>query len=86
MDTDIELKKSLNVLLCDGMFYSAANNFAINFGQGFGAVQGHPLMKQLRDFYHDKSFYHKDGSMNLTPCFSYQNVVLKQYGFQIKNQ
>ncbi len=86
LDTDIELKKPLDVLLCDEMFCSAANSFAINFGQGFGAVRGHPLVKQLRDFYDNRSFYYEDGNMNLTPCFSYQNIVLRRFGFQVKNQ
>ena len=85
LDTDIELLSSLDKLLCDEMFCSALN-LAVNLGQGFGAVKGHQLIKEMRDAYHDRSFYCKDGSMNLTPCYVYQHPVLKKYGFQIKNQ
>lgn len=86
LDTDIELLMSLDKLLCDDMFCGALNNVAINFGQGFGAVPGHPLMRALRDVYDDKSFYREDGSVNLTPCYVYQHPELKKFGFEIKNQ
>ncbi|MDE7311140.1 MAG: hypothetical protein K2N87_05890 [Eubacterium sp.] len=85
LDTDIELLAPLDKLLCDDMFCSAVN-LAVNFGQGFGAIKGHPLIKELRDVYDDKSFYNEDGSMNLMPCYVYQNPVLKKHGFQARNQ
>ncbi len=86
LDTDIELFTSLDRLLCDDMFCCAINQISIAFGLGFGAVKGHPLIKQLRDYYHGRSFYNDDGSMNLMPCYVYQNPVLKEYGFEIKNK
>lgn len=86
LDTDIELFSSLDRLLCDDMFCCAVNSISIAFGLGFGAVKGHPLIKRLRDYYDGWSFYNDDGSMNLMPCYVYQNPVLKEYGFQIKNE
>lgn len=86
LDTDVELVSSLDRLLCDEMFCVAENQIAINFGSGFGAIKGHPVMKQLRDAYDGKTFYQEDGSMNMMPCYAYQNPVLKKIGFQIKNE
>lgn len=86
LDTDIELFSSLDRLLCDDMFCCAVNQISIAFGLGFGAVKGHMLIRQLRDYYDGRSFYNNDKSMNLMPCYVYQNPVLKEYGFQIKNE
>lgn len=85
LDTDIELLNSLDRLLCDDMFCTAVN-LSINFGQGFGAVKAHPLIKELRDAYNGKSFYNKDGSLNMMPCYVYQHPVLKRHGFLARNQ
>ncbi len=86
LDTDVELVSSLDRLLCDDMFCIAENDISINFGSGFGAVKGHPVMKQLRDAYEEKTFYLEDGSMNMMPCYTYQNSILKKIGFKIKNE
>lgn len=86
LDTDVELAVSLDRLLCDDMFCIAENHISVNFGSGFGAVKGHPVMKELRDAYDDKTFYRMDGSMNMMPCYVYQNPVLKKFGFAIKNE
>lgn len=86
LDTDVELLLCLDPLLCDEMFCIADNNIAINFGSGFGAVKGHAAIKELRDAYDGKTFYNTDGSMNLMPCYTYQNPVLKRLGFKIKNE
>ena len=86
LDTDVELIRPLDDLLCDEMFCHADSNTSINFGVGFGAVKGHELIKQLRDFYDDKAFLNSDGSMDLRPCYMYQNPVLMQNGFAIKNE
>lgn len=85
LDTDVELLRSLDDLLCDEMFCHADSNTSINFGVGFGAVKGHELIKQLRDFYDNKEFINDDGSMDLRPCYMYQNPVLMKNGFVIKN-
>lgn len=86
LDTDVELLSSLDPLVCDDMFCIAENNIAINFGSGFGAVKGHPVIKELRDAYNERTFYKTDGSMNLMPCYTYQNPVLKKFGFKIKDE
>ena len=86
LDTDVELIKPLTPLLCDKAFFGMGGNDQINLGVGFGAVPNHLLIKELRDFYDNKSFYKEDGSLNLLPCFNYQHPILKKYGFEIKNE
>lgn len=86
LDTDVELVRSLDLLLCDEMFCCADSNTTINFGTGFGAVQGNNLIKQMRDYYDDKVFINADGSLNVQPCYMYQNPILEKHGFTIKNE
>lgn len=86
LDTDIELVSSLDVLLNNSFFAGAGDNFVINMGGGFGAEKGNPLIKDLRDYYNDKSFFNGDGSLNLSPCAVYQSPVLEKYGFRVRNQ
>lgn len=85
LDTDVEILKSLDVLLQDDAFFCAGSNDQINLGSGFGAVKAHPLIKKLRDYYEDKSFYHPNGEINKLPCYNYQHPVLKEFGFKVEN-
>lgn len=86
LDTDVELLSSLDRVLNDEMFCGFQCNFQINFGCGFGAIVHHPLIKELRDYYNDKSFYLKDGKMNMKACYEYQHPVLKKWRFNLENQ
>lgn len=85
LDTDVELLNSLDVLLCDDMFCGFANNNQIAMGLGFGAVRGHSLIKKLRDYYDKLSFCLDDGQLNLKTCNEYQQPVLEEFGFELKN-
>ena len=85
LDTDIEVLSSLDKLLCDEMFCSAIHNSAINLGQGFGAIKGHWLIKELRDYYNDFHFCN-NGKMNLDPCYIYQNPVFIRNNYIIENR
>ena len=86
LDTDVEVLKNLEILLKTEAFFGAGSNDQINLGSGFGAIPSHPLIKQLRDYYEDKSFYDESGKINNSPCYVYQHPVLKEYGFSIKNK
>lgn len=86
LDTDVELLNSLDRLLCDEMFCGFSGNFQIALGIGFGAVKGHKLIKRMRDYYDDLSFYLENGQENLKTCYEYQNPVLERYGFQLENR
>lgn len=89
MDTDVELIKPLDTLLdCDlyGGWESRDDQIcteyenSVNFGLGFGAVKGHPVLRDILRLYDTLSFYNSDGSMNLVACPHYQTLILKKYG------
>lgn len=83
LDTDIELCKTLDALLCDDSFFSVDFEGCVNTGSGFGAVQHNPIIRDMMKVYENKRFINRDRSLNLRPCYHYQNPVLKKYGFEI---
>ncbi|RKI87607.1 hypothetical protein D7V94_20695 [Parablautia intestinalis] len=83
LDTDIELCKNLDNLLCDNSFFSVDFEGCVNAGSGFGAVPHNPIIGDMRKVYENEHFIYSDGNLNLKPCQHYQNPVLKKYGFEI---
>ena len=84
MDTDIELKDSLDdILKYDGWFNWESNLF-IATGLGFGAQKGNKLVRDILDDYKNKQFYKKDGSVDLTPCPKINTLSLLKYNKMIK--
>lgn len=51
LDTDVELRRSLNDLLENAAWFGYGSATEINTGSGFGAVKGHPFIRKLRDHY-----------------------------------
>ena len=92
LDTDVELIKPLDKFLNMSMFCGWEerdaildhNNISyensINFGLGFGAVKGHPILKEILELYDKINFYDENGKMNLMACPHYQTMILKKYG------
>lgn len=83
LDTDIELCKNLDNLLCDNSFFSVDFEGCVNTGSGFGAIQYNPIISDMMRAYENEHFIDKDGNMNLKPCHHYQNPILKKAGFVI---
>ncbi|MDE6847164.1 MAG: glycosyl transferase [Lachnospiraceae bacterium] len=83
LDTDIELCKRLDDLLCDNSFFSVDFEGCVNAGSGFGSVQFNPIIGDMMKVYNNEHFIYSDGNLNLKPCHHYQNPVLKKYGFEI---
>ena len=68
MDTDVELICPLDKLLeYSGYAGVEADSNCINFGLGFGAEPGFPILQELCDHYKSLRFQNEDGSLNLTP-------------------
>lgn len=97
MDTDVELVKSLDSVLNTEMYAGWENREnmdgcniayenAVNFGLGYGAVKGHPVLKDLLELYEKLNFYNEDGTINLVACPVYQTRILKNYGLQDKDR
>nr|WP_296480283.1 glycosyltransferase [uncultured Acetatifactor sp.] len=83
LDTDIELCKNFDDLLCDDGFFSVDFEGCVNTGSGFGAIQYNPIIRDMMGAYENEHFIDKDRNMNLKPCHHYQNPILKKAGFEI---
>ena len=71
LDTDVELKKSLDDLLCYDAYFGFECRNTINTGLGFGAVKGCPILKDLMSDYQSIKFKQDDGTFNFTTCGDY---------------
>lgn len=84
LDTDVELISNLDDLLCNNAFAGFETETSVNLGQGFGAVAGNPVIKEMRDCYDNLLFIRDDGKINNTASPIYQTRVLEKHGL-IKN-
>ena len=80
LDTDVELVKSLDNLLDNKMYMGFLENKRVNSGLGFGSVAGNPVIKEILEYYKDRSFYKKNGEMDLTICNKNETAVLIRHG------
>lgn len=85
MDTDVELIKPLDDILECSMYCGFENDTKTNFGLGFGAEPGHPLLHLILERYETLSFYKDDGTLNLTPSPVYQTEELLKWGLVPNN-
>lgn len=71
LDTDVELKKSLDDFLHYNAYFGFEGKSTINTGVGFGAVKGCSILKELMSDYQDIKFKNDDGTINCTTCGDY---------------
>lgn len=82
LDTDVELLKSIDMLLEYSAFIAYGEWPCVNSGAGIGAVKKHLVIKEMRDEPRGKnSFYNSDGTYNMTQNCVYETNILKKYGF-----
>lgn len=86
LDTDVELINSLDSLLNDQAFFGFSGHTTISAGLGFGAVKGNRIIRELRDFYIEKSFYTEKKNLNLNACDNYQRPVFLKNGFRMNGK
>jgi len=90
LDTDVELINRLDKLLYQDAFcgfqYWFGGEIQINFGLGFGAVKGFPMLKTLKDQYNGLDFIDKNGNINLIASPTYQSEVLREKGFKMNGE
>ena len=82
MDTDVELKKCLDSLLNHRAYFGFEDGILINTGLGFGAVAGHPVLKDIMADYEGIPFLLEDGSYDKETCPSRNTKVLLRYGLR----
>lgn len=68
LDTDVELLKSLDPLLCENAFFGFENTTNMNTGLGFGSVADNAVLKCMLADYENIPFLLDNGQMDLTPC------------------
>lgn len=86
LDTDVELIKTLDSLLKYEMFVGRESEEYVSCGPGFGAVKGHPYLKEIMEYYEKSTFIKSDGTMDLTSCPVIQTQCLLKHGLKKCNQ
>lgn len=85
LDTDVELLKNIDDLLCDEAFCGFQNLDGVANGLGFGAVAGYHLIAEQMKIYDEISFLNKDGSLNLTPAPTFETDFFVSKGLKLNN-
>lgn len=97
MDTDVEVIRNWDSLLEEDLFCgfeirdpkgykkNQQIEMSVAFGLGFGAKKGHPIIKEMLDYYECLNFYNQDGSLNLVACPRYQTQILCKHGLVPNN-
>lgn len=80
LDTDVELVASMDKLLRNQMFMGFLEDCRVNSGLGFGSVKGNPILKEILQYYDGRSFYKKNGEMDLRICNHNETLVLVKHG------
>lgn len=82
LDTDVELKKSLDHLLEYQAYFGFEDGKNVNTGIGFGAEENCVLLKELMADYKDIPFVMADGSYDLEPCPWRNTRVFLRHGLK----
>ncbi len=82
-DTDVALLKNIDFLRQNTVFFTYGKWPAINSGSGFGAVRGHPLIREIRDEPRGRIPFWNDGKCNLTTNCFYETEIIRKYGFRM---
>ena len=80
LDTDVELLKPLDDLLQFSFFCGFENPKYIAFGLGFGGRKGSVILRDMLHLYEQMAFINRDGTLNKTPCPTYQTQVMEAHG------
>lgn len=86
LDTDVELLENMDILLCDDFFCGFEQNNYVNFGLGFGAVKGHPIVGNLLARYKAMDFELPGGELNETACAVFHLEEMQKQGFLTENK
>lgn len=85
LDTDVEMLKSFSPLLQEKAFIGLEHGTMASTGLGFGAEKGNLLIKELMEYYDDKSFVNQDGSLNTLACPRIITDILIEKGLKQNN-
>lgn len=80
LDTDVELVKNIDDLLCDDGFMCFESKAGIDPGSGMGAICGHHILEEIRNKYYNLSYINDDGTINHPSIIRIYTDVLESYG------
>lgn len=83
MDTDVEVIKNLDPLLCQEAFCGVEKWQIVNFGGCSGAVKEHPMIREFLMAREDISFVDDSGRINRTTCGFYDTKTAIKNGYYI---
>ena len=82
LDTDVELKKSLDFLLDNKAFFGFEQGKYINTGIGFGAEKGTDILLETMKDYDDIPFIKEDGNFDMLSCPRRNTEVFIRHGLK----
>lgn len=85
LDTDVELKKSLDSLLDYAAYFGFEDGVCIATGLGFGAIKGHGILKEMMNDYEKITFILEDGTYNWQTCPKINTDVFLKHGLKQDN-
>ena len=84
LDTDVELIKSIEPLIKDGIGYIGFQNpMEVTTGLGFAAEANNICIQSMLQIYENRHFILEDGSFNKVPCPAANTVGLMKCGLKI---
>lgn len=86
LDTDVQLRKSLNFLLGYDAYFGFEDEIYINTGLGFGAAAGALILSEMMDEYSDASFVLPNGEFDTTTCPKRNTSTLLRHGLEQNNK
>lgn len=86
LDTDVELKRSIDDLCYQEAFCGVEKWQVVNFGGLSGAIKGHPMIKKFLDARKDVFFLDPEGNQNRNTCGYYDTQVIIDEGYKINGK
>ncbi len=83
LDTDVEIRRSIDDLRYQKAFCGVEKWQIINFGGLSGSVKGNPMLKEFLDSRQEIFFLNEDGSQNKNTCGFYDTRVALKHGYRI---
>lgn len=86
LDTDVELVSSLDPFLKYNFYAGFESKSFVSFGLGFGAIKGHPVLKDILETYDRLIFPDTDFGLSMISCPRIQTDSLIKRGMICDNQ
>lgn len=86
LDTDVELISSLDPFLKYDFYAGFESMSFVSFGLGFGSAEGHPVLKDILEYYDGLEFPESEFDLSMVSCPRIQTDALERRGMVCNNQ